>query len=388
MTIRFVCPAVLVLVLCACTGGVASPIYTATTYPTTTANPTHMSTSTPSSVPPATLMPGTEMPLEVNLTLIRMADSLYKSGEYEMALVVYTEMLNYGPDPDLYSLRADTYDRLGDFDAAISDYLTAVDLGTKKDSILNNICWDLGIIGQAEKALPYCEQAVEVSPSPSNRDSRGLTYAQLEMTQEAIADFQAVADELKDATDSRLKNIATERQEWITSLEAGVNPITPEVLTKLRNDTSDVIATSTPVPETIAVSRSSVQKAAHEMGFAFGEVDTSGSEEKLTGNKTDGSCKGVLELVGPETGLTAASLQTMGCSDKEQSGLAYWFMGGLLPGEREKAKAIVYMVVDVYYVIEGEVETTGEKKIGNVIFEAKRSSDPMLVFEITARFKK
>lgn len=322
------------------------------------------------------------------MTLITVSDSLYKAGKYEMAAVIYTELLNHNPDPLIYALRADAYDRLGDIDAAIADYLAALELGTTEYGVLNNLCWNLAITGQAEKALPYCEQAVEADPSSQCLDSRGVAYAQLGKTQEALADFQAVVDDMKDSADPSLKAIATERQKWITSLEKGVNPITPEVLAQLRDETKDVVATSTPVPSTVVVSRAAVQESAGEAGFTFGEVDASGGEETLTGNQADGDCEAVLKLVGPETGLTAVSLQTSGCTDDEQSGLAYWFMTALLPGEREQAKAIVHLVLAVYYVIEGEITTTGEQEIGNVVFTTSRSAAATPVFEVTARFKR
>lgn len=322
------------------------------------------------------------------MTLITVSDSLYKAGKYEMASVIYTEMLSHNPDPLIYALRADAYDRLGDIDAASADYLAALELGTTEYGVLNNLCWNLAITGQAEKALPYCEQAVEADPSSQCRDSRGVAYAQLGKTQEALADFQAVVDDMKDSTDPSLKAIATERQTWITSLEKGVNPITPEVLAQLRDETKDVVATSTPVSGTFVVSRAAVQESAGEAGFTFGEVDVSGGEETLTGNREDGDCSTSLKLVGPETGLTAASLQASGCTDDDQSGLAYWFMTALLPGEREQAKAIVHLVLDVYYVIEGDIATTGEQEIGNVVFTTSRSEAATPVFEVTARFKR
>ena len=80
-------------------------------------------------------------------------------------------------------------------------------------------------------------------------------------------------------------------------------------------------------------------------------------------------------------------MEIIGCSDNAQSGAAFWLMDTLLPGNREKALAIVYMVVDVYYVIEGERETTGEKEIGNVILEVRCVDDDVTALEIVARFK-
>ena len=348
-------------------------------------------TSTPvpptSTAPAAAATPAAEIPPEDLLTLLALADSLYNSGDYLMAAAIYTEMLGYMPDPKLYSLRADAYDRLGDFDAAASDYLQAVDLGLQDPGVLNNLCWDLGITGQAEKARPYCEQAVEARPSANSRDSRGVTYAQLGMLEEAAADFQAMVDDLKGSADPSEQAMAAERQGWIALLEEGESPITPDVLAKLRDDTSAVAAPSTPVPSTVAVPRSTLERSARAEGFTFGEIGTSGGEETLTGTMETDSCRVVLTLVGPEEDLTAASLQIGGCSDDDKFGLAYWFMAGLLPGERERGKAVVYLVMGYNHVMQGDIETTGEQEIGNAVFHATRSVDSAPVLKISARLE-
>jgi len=378
---------VLVLVLCSCTSGAPTPIATVLSASTTvpTLSPTLTLTLIP--IPSATSVPTKGLSPEVLLKQINEADSMYKSGEFKKALGIYTELLTYGPDPRLYALRAETFDRLGDFNAAIADYLAAVDLGEKNDLVLNNLCWDMGITGQAEKALPYCEEAVKADPSSSKRDSRGVVYAQLGKFPEATADFQAVVDDLKGTTDPGLKAIATERQEWISSLQSKVNPITPEVLAKLRADTSAVAVAATPVPGPNAISRSSVQNAATKLGFKFGEVDGSGNEETLTGNLVKGSCNAVIQLVGPETDLTSVLLQATGCSDKDQAGFTTWLIMILVP-EKYAMDALTYASsMDIYNLIEGQVGTTGEVEIGNVIYETKRSADSKQTLEITAHFK-
>ena len=359
-----------------------SPTLTIVPTPTQAPSPTQAITPTPA----ATTTPAA--PYEALMTLVTMAHILYEDGHYEMVAVIYTQLLNHLPDDTkIYLLRADTYDRMGDFAAAISDYQTAIELGAT-DFALNNLCWDLGITGQADKALPYCEQAVATDPSPASHDSRGVTYAQLGMLQEALADFQVVVEDLEGVADPSLRDIHTQRAEWLVLLKDGVNPITPEVLAQLRHDTSAITATSTPAPDDVAVNRSSVQDSASQEGFIFDEVDTSGDEESLTGNLVKGSCQAVLKLVGPHNDLTAAWLQLSGCSDEAQSGRAYWFITEFLPDDREKAEAIVYMVMEVYYVIEGEITTTGKQEIGNVIFETKRSEAPTPSLEIWAHFNK
>jgi tetratricopeptide (TPR) repeat protein len=401
MTTRLICLTVLVLVLCACSGASATPTPTATAIPTDTAAPTHTptpepsptpkptATTTPSPAPTATPTPTQGLTAEELSAFVVAADTYYKSGDYANALVIYNDLVSAVPDPTLRVLRADTYDRLGNFEAAIADYLVAVDLGFNEEVIPktvvhNNLCWDLGITGQPEKALPYCEQAVEAEPSSQHRDSRGVTYAQLGKFEEASADFQAVVDDLKGATDPTLKAIAAERQEWLKVLKAGKNPITPEVLAKLRAETSSVAAT--PTPDANAVTRSSVQEAARKAGFTFGEVDTSGSEEILTGNFVEGSCKVIVTLVGSETHPTRATLQATDCLDAEQAGQATWFATSLVPEEYFMA-AMMYASLDLYPIIEGNVDTVDKKEIGDVIFETKRTGDSKQTLEITANFK-
>jgi hypothetical protein len=194
-------------------------------------------------------------------------------------------------------------------------------------------------------------------------------------------------DDLKGTTDPGLKAIATERQEWISSLQSKVNPITPEVLAKLRADTSAVAVATTPAPGPNAITRSSVQNAATKLGFKFGEVDGSENDETITGNLVKGSCNAVIKLVGPETDLTSVLLQATGCSDKDQAGFATWLIMILVP-EKYAMDALTYASsMDIYNLIEGQVGTTGEVEVGNVIYETKRSADSRQTLEITAQFK-
>lgn len=354
-----------------------TPTPTATSIPLT-------ATSTPvppTPTPTATPTPSPELPDEALMTLLTIADSFYQDGAYEVAAVIYTELMDYDSDPTLYAWRADTYDKLGDFEAAIVDYQTAVDLGMADADILNNLCWDLAITGQAELALPYCEQAVATDSSASHLDSRGVAYAQLEMIPEAIADFQVVVDQAGTPA-----AIVSQRQEWLTALEEGTNPFTPELLAELRTETAMVTAPTTPVPDTAVVSRTAVQQAAVDMGFIMGETQTVDGQESAMGIYSDGACMVTMNLTGSDTALSEAVLQTINCSEDTQSGVVYWFMETVVTTDREIAQAIVYMVADVYYVIEGEKETTGAKDIGNATFEVKRAEDGT-VLELTAQFK-
>ncbi|HUM68636.1 MAG TPA: hypothetical protein PLK31_07300, partial [Chloroflexota bacterium] len=133
------------------------------------------------------------------------------------------------------------------------------------------------------------------------------------------------------------------------------------------------------------VSRSAVRQAAVDMGFIFGEAQTIDGKETAMGLYADGACMITMGLMGPEADLTNAVLQATNCAEDTQSGVVYWFMNTVLTSEREIAQAIIFMVEDVYYVIEGEKETTGEKVIGNVTFEVRHAEDES-VLELTAQF--
>ena len=360
------------------------PTPTATPTPTL---PTPKPTSSPTPKPAATPTLETALPSEAFMTLLTISRSLYHSDDYEMALAIYSEMLSHGPDPLLYSLRADTFHQLGNFESAIADYLAAYDLGTRDAGVMNNLCWNLAITGQPELALPYCEEAVAADPQAAYRDSRGVCYGQLGMSDQAIADFQAVVDDLAGTTSSHLQAIAALRQTWLTALQEGDNPFTPQVLAELRDESRATTGTTTPEPVTAAPSRAAIQQAAKEMDFTFGDVQTIAGQEVVMGMHVEGSCMVFLGLTGSEADLTGILIEVIGCSENAQSGAVYWLMDTLLPGKREKALAIVYMVMDVYDVIEGEHETTGEKEIGNVIFEVRWADADVTALEVAARFK-
>ena len=94
----------------------------------------------------------------------------------------------------------------------------------------NSICWSGSLNGKANLVISACEEAVNREPgNGSFRDSRGLARALTGDSQGAIEDFQAFIawtgyDEKK-----------SQRQRWITSLQNGENPFTPQELERLLN---------------------------------------------------------------------------------------------------------------------------------------------------------
>ena len=132
--------------------------------------------------------------------------------------------------------RADAYDQLGDYEAAIVDYETAVAIHDDDPKILNNLCWDFAITEQPEPALPYCDQSIALEPDPASMDSRGVAYGLLVDYEAAIADFEAVIADLEDVSDPELVAIREQRAGWITQMQNGQNPFTNTVMAELRGE--------------------------------------------------------------------------------------------------------------------------------------------------------
>jgi len=322
------------------------------------------------------------------MTLLEIGGILYEKGDYEGAEVLYSEMLQYEMQPELKSkilfLRADTLWKQGDFEAALADYSQAEQLGYQAPEILNQLCWILGITAQPALALPFCERAVSGEPIPSRRDSRGLVYAQLGRTGEAIADFQAVVDDLKDETSPDLKKVRAERQQWLADLQAGQNPITPEVLAQLReDDTHESVPLWQPGSEADRT-RAVLMEAATRAGFTFDPVAEIEGQEAVIGKMSDEGCLAELSLIGPEAGLKGATLILAGCPDDFQSSFVEWFMNSFLLTHADEIKATVWQITDIYYVIEGVQTEQVTREIGDVTFTAEQLPGSPPKFQLTA----
>ena len=124
-----------------------------------------------------------------------MGGYMYDEGQYLMEIALYDAMLEYGLEPDqrarITTLQAGALEQIGQYDLALENYLAVLELDSEPPpAVLNNLCWDYALIGQAEAALPYCEDAVAADEIASHLDSRGVVYAMLGMYPEAILDFR------------------------------------------------------------------------------------------------------------------------------------------------------------------------------------------------------
>lgn len=100
----------------------------------------------------------------------------------------------------------------------------------------NALCWQLSLLGRPEEALPYCEAAVATDPTAMSRDSRGLAYALLGRTAEAVADFEAFLAWLDTQPEKTYQRYGPRRQAWLEALRAGRNPFHTGELRSLRSE--------------------------------------------------------------------------------------------------------------------------------------------------------
>jgi tetratricopeptide (TPR) repeat protein len=274
-------------------------------------------------------------------------------------------------------LLADAYDKLGDFESAITYYLKAYEIDLATEHVSNQLCWDYGLLGKADLALPYCEQAVKEEPAPSTRDSRGLAYALLGKFDPAIADFQVVVDELKSSTKPEEKKIYQTRQAWIKTMQNGDNPITPEELARLRKDSASEIAIPTlTASEKVPLSGLVLKKAAAKEGFTQFNQATVEGKNIHSGSYINGSCVAMIGWREDEQRVVYSTLiMAPGCEDSEQQGLAFWLVDLIFPDKSDKAKAFIWSFTDLYDVIEGKKTATGKETIGGFVLSADRDKD-------------
>ncbi|MGD2026168.1 MAG: tetratricopeptide repeat protein [Anaerolineales bacterium] len=358
--------------------------------PTTAPNPTAEATAaTADTAAPIETSPlptrrpktGKELPPDAFETLIYAGEQFLEDWHFLAARVFYTEMLAYDLDAPqeafILSRRAFAYDSVGDFENAIRDYTDALELQPDEPALSYRLCWDYAITNRAQSALPHCENAVRQYTAPNYVDARGVTYALLGRYKEATADFETVAAYLEDNIESGTEATLDTRLEWISELEAGNNPITPQALIDLQNEFT-VYVKEAPVytPEEIDLSRAAIKTRLEEKGFVFDALETKNGKETLSGRLQEGSCVEDVDLVGPEAEIDAFTLSIIGCENGHVQGELYWFIAQFFT-EREAladapwaAKLVFWTTTDLYYVTQGATKDEISKDIEDITFTA------------------
>ena len=355
-----------------------TPSPTATATPTSTPIPTLTPTPPPTNTPTPTTNPLAGVFAEGKLvmtdesykTLKDIGLRMYSQGFYFPEIALYDAMLEYSLQPDqiewVYRLQSEDYEKLGQYDLAIENYLRILDLGIRRPTDLNGLCWDYAITNRAEEALPYCEEVVTQDPSCAHLDSRGVVYALLGRYPEAVSDFEA-ALELGYPSDT----LQTQRQEWVTTLQAGNNPITPAILKQERNEE---IPLTSPPWYTGDLQLSYLRAQFEEEGFVFEETTIDG-QAGLIGTLQEGNCTIEIVLLGDEQEFKGGSSTILGCSHGDISGHVSEFIDPFARDENEFVRAFVWQSADVYYVIEGKPVTDLTPIFGGFQFTVERTNE-------------
>jgi hypothetical protein len=380
-----------------------TPAPTATLAPPTatpepTATPTPEPTATPEPTPTPTSEP-TLPPIPKNreelAILLEAERGEYMAKYYRWSIGISTHILgNFADHPEIYVLRAESFSKIGDFENAIQDLETAVefpylDSPTINMSMYNNLCWYMAITGEAEQALPYCEdpilmEAAELTDQTAIvLDSIGLAYGMVGRIEESIATFQEAISLLEDDEFGFYDDLIKQRQEWITAMENGEDPFTPEVLDSLRQETIDPAAL--PEGEVRAeYTHSYFSKFLEQDGFVYLGSDTTELGIPFdTYGAMVGDCTVLVGVFGDEDNFYLVRMLLSGCTQEQKGGEVGWFGRVMLLADPYQddddciplGQLYAWEITEISSVIAGDIDQTDEIMVNGIIFSADRNDE-------------
>ncbi len=158
------------------------------------------------------------------------------AGDYDRALEDFGRAIQLAPNsPMAYFNRGLAYSSLRDLNRSLADLRRAQRLRPSDLKFNNTLCWQLGVTGEPEAALAYCDLAVKADPSGVSKDSRGLVYAVMGRAAEAIDDFDSFLAWVDSSPKETCRSYyRPSRMAWIEALRAGEIPFDAETLHGLR----------------------------------------------------------------------------------------------------------------------------------------------------------
>ncbi|MEO8391955.1 MAG: tetratricopeptide repeat protein [Chloroflexota bacterium] len=140
----------------------------------------------------------TDNPADEASFLSGRADVYRRSGQYEAATTDFTAAIDLQPTARRYNARGVSYIGLQQYDLAISDFTQAINLNTDNPadeaSFLSGRADAYRRSGQYEAAITDYTATIDLQPTPSRYNSRGLSYTGLQQYDKAIADYTQAID--------------------------------------------------------------------------------------------------------------------------------------------------------------------------------------------------
>lgn len=90
------------------------------------------------------------------------AESLYRLGDVQGAMDVYTAIINYNNNPQAYFLRGNLYYSQSDEELALADYAAAIEQDEKNYDLYIGVAEALNAHGKDKEASAYLNQALEI----------------------------------------------------------------------------------------------------------------------------------------------------------------------------------------------------------------------------------
>ena len=156
------------------------------------------------------------------------------AANLNLAIRDFERAIELEPDsPSAYYNRGLVHSALGDLDASVADLQRAHALRPENPSYNRTLCWQMGVSGRPEMALPHCDAAIAANVGEA-RDARGLVYATMGRHAEAIADFEAFLGWVEASPkESCRQHYHISRSSWLRTLREGGNPFDPATLSRL-----------------------------------------------------------------------------------------------------------------------------------------------------------
>jgi tetratricopeptide (TPR) repeat protein len=157
-------------------------------------------------------------------------------GDLDAAINDLTAAIRYSPNSyRAYYNRGLTYIRLNQQEAWINDLAKALVIEPSFAAAHHALCWGYALDQLPDKGIVHCDAAVESNDSGSTLDGRGLVLAELGKLDEAAGDLEKYLAWLDTQPEvwSQINNRKI-YEDLIVGLQSGENPVTPEILARLR----------------------------------------------------------------------------------------------------------------------------------------------------------